>query len=547
MQIVPVRPRVVNPSDDIDKTAIPLKRAVYYGRVSTDEQKKDGAGLPTNLSLANAYAEEHGLDIVRHFDEAASAFLVRSEKRKAFNEMLAYVKDPKNRIKAVIIAYASRLARNVLPDLQTIKDLEEHGIEIHDVRRRKIITLLDEEHMQEAIRAQGQSKDNSHATTLAMGWKVQAGIPMQQWPVGYRPVVKGGCTYWEHSEQARFVKKAFELFATDKYEQTQVLEMMTAKGLRTKYGNVMGKSGFTYMLTNPRYTGHLTWEIRNSNHGDKTLVGTIAEAIDSPYIKPIVSKELFAKVQNVLETKGYAKRPPDVNGNWPLRGFIRCKCGHALTAGKCKSKTGELYGYYWCGTNGNKHDGHIRVRADVLDAAVITFLESVTPTPEMLKKTRDSIIKKATRDKTEVDKEIVTIRRERNRYEGKIRNLLDKYSENPSYSKHVDAMCDEWQEQIRKCDEEILTLENSVKDAKQIERLLKRAETILMNIANIYEQSDCGRKRIILREVLPHGAAFDGNKLFELRKSLLFKVVETYNSKKGKMASPTRFELVSPP
>jgi len=62
--------------------------------------------------------------------------------------------------------------------------------------------------------------------------------------------------------------------------------------------------------------------------------------------QPIISKELFDKVQDVLKTRS---KPRKVRGrhNFPFCGLFRCSCGAAITAQFAKGN-GGLYRYYRC-------------------------------------------------------------------------------------------------------------------------------------------------------------------------------------------------------
>jgi DNA invertase Pin-like site-specific DNA recombinase len=77
------------------------------------------------------YASEHGFEIVREFEEAETA---KSTGRTQFNQMLAFLRNPKNNCRTVLVEKTDRLYRN-LKDWVVIDELE---VEIHFVKEGEI-------------------------------------------------------------------------------------------------------------------------------------------------------------------------------------------------------------------------------------------------------------------------------------------------------------------------------------------------------------------------------------------------------------------------
>ena len=62
------------------------RQAVLCARVSSKEQEREGYSIPAQEDLLRGYALEHGLDIVREFDDVETA---KDTGRSKFTEMLA--------------------------------------------------------------------------------------------------------------------------------------------------------------------------------------------------------------------------------------------------------------------------------------------------------------------------------------------------------------------------------------------------------------------------------------------------------------------------
>src|SRR5690606_38966014 len=121
---VTVVPRVLSPES----------RVVLYVRVSSKDQEREGYSIPAQLKLLRQYALEHGFEIVREFEEAETA---KSTGRTQFNAMLAFLRNPKNNCRTILVEKTDRLYRH--PKDWVIVD--ELNVEIHFVKEGEIISV----------------------------------------------------------------------------------------------------------------------------------------------------------------------------------------------------------------------------------------------------------------------------------------------------------------------------------------------------------------------------------------------------------------------
>ena len=108
-----------------------------------------------------------------------------------------------------------------------------------------------------------------------------------------------------------------------------------------KTGNTIGKSTVHKILTNPIYHGEFDWAGKRYNG----------------LHEPIISRDLFDDVQQVLTDKGHSRRRPHTH-EWAFQGLVFCgHCGCALTAEIKK----ERYVYYHCtGYKGKCPEKYVR-------------------------------------------------------------------------------------------------------------------------------------------------------------------------------------------
>ena len=103
---------------ELTKTQSPVKRAIIYVRVSTDEQV-DNFSLETQENICKKEANKRGLQIVKIFrEEGRSAKTIQG--RPVLLEMLEFCRRYRRQIDAVIIYRIDRISRRT-QDYLTIK------------------------------------------------------------------------------------------------------------------------------------------------------------------------------------------------------------------------------------------------------------------------------------------------------------------------------------------------------------------------------------------------------------------------------------------
>jgi site-specific DNA recombinase len=121
-------------------------------------------------------------------------------------------------------------------------------------------------------------------------------------------------TIYPDPEKAPLIRKAFEMYGTGNYTLRQVRTTVNDLGLTGKFKGSLATSNYQYLLQNPVYYGLIRY------HGEY-FEGTH---------KPIITKELFDQVQNVMN--GKSKPKSDKLKPYIYRGMFRCgECGRLVT------------------------------------------------------------------------------------------------------------------------------------------------------------------------------------------------------------------------
>ncbi|MHB8174921.1 MAG: recombinase family protein, partial [Nitrospirota bacterium] len=269
-------------------------------------------------------AERDGLKIEKVYKESMSA---KAPGRPVFESMLTSLE---SRPASLLVWKPDRLARNAL-DGGKISWLMDRGL-IQEIRTpektfRKTSDDLFMLGLDFGI-AKKYVDDLSVNVKRGIRAKLEHGIWHNTAPLGYQNN-KADKTIMLDPVAAPFIQTVFELYASGNYNLRELTKLIYEKGLRSKAGKKVDKTGILRILHNPFYYGVMM------SHG---------VSYQGKH-ESLVSKELFDQANDVLSGKRQSKRQ---KRDFPLRGFMTCAvCGCALTATLQKGK----YVYYYC-TNG---------------------------------------------------------------------------------------------------------------------------------------------------------------------------------------------------
>lgn len=162
-------------------------------------------------------------------------------------------------------------------------------------------------------------------------------------------------------ERAPIIKQIFEEYASGVHSLKSVWLSATEKGLMSKepnynprsknYGKYcpVSRNKIHDILTNPFYYGAMYVADEEIDERTKKPVKTFYKLINHVY-EPIISKELFDKVQKILKTRKkekFCKEQKYSGIPFIFRGLITCKCGCAVTPEQ-HTKNNKKYVYLRC-------------------------------------------------------------------------------------------------------------------------------------------------------------------------------------------------------
>jgi len=339
-----------------------MKSYFGYIRVSTVRQGERGSSLIEQKSAIEGYAARNGLAIAGWYEEMETA---AKQGRRVFNAMLSELS--KGVARGVIIHKIDRSARN-LKDWAHLGELIDAGVEVHFAH--EALDLLSRGGRLsadiQAVVAADYIRNLRDEVKKGFYGRLKQGFYPLPAPLGY--LDRGKAKAKEIDPVAGpLVREAFEIYARGEHSIEQLVEVMSAKGLRGQRGGSIARATLAALFHNPFYIGLIA--IKRTG---ETFQGAHA---------PLIDKRLFDRVRQVAAGRTGGWTSPRT---FAYRRLIRCgECGLSLV--------GELqkgHVYYRCHS---KTCTRPSLRGDRVDARFAEVLAKIAFSDEDLRDLRDFV------------------------------------------------------------------------------------------------------------------------------------------------------------
>ena len=309
---------------------LPL-RVTYYCRVSTDSDVQLNS-LDNQLDYYETYIKKNKTwsFVDGYIEEGVTG--TRADKRQSFMRM---IRDAKlNKFDLIITKDVSRFARDLEDSIHYIRELKSSGVGVFfenqslntfDLNSELTINIL-------FNIAQEESKKISASVKFGYRKAISQGHVLGSSNItGYR---KDNCKLVIIEEEAKMVRRIFELYATGEYGFHKLAVKLSQEGYLNKKGRIYDKDSLKRMIQNPKYKGFYrarTYEIldyRTKKRKKNTEEDQVIYKCTDGSVPAIVSEELWDKANEVLNArvKGYADNNYWSGGvKYPFSSKIYCK------------------------------------------------------------------------------------------------------------------------------------------------------------------------------------------------------------------------------
>lgn len=299
----------------------------------------EGYSIPAQRQACLRKARSLGASVDEEFvDRGESA---KTANRPELMRMLRHLQE--NPADYVIVHKVDRLARSRADDVAITLAIRESGAQLvscsENIDETPSGLLL---HGIMSSIAEFYSQNLATEVRKGMKQKARTGGTVTKSPVGYRHVrrMENGREFRTieiDPERARFVRLAFEYYATGDWSITSLLDHLTTMGFTCRPGphtvpKPLTRAALHKLLCNPYYTGKVSYR------------GTYYPGQH----QPLIDRQLFDQVQAALLAHRHAGEKQQVTNHY-LKGSIFCgHCGSRLGVSKPRNHQGIIYDYFYC-------------------------------------------------------------------------------------------------------------------------------------------------------------------------------------------------------
>ena len=450
-------------------------RAALYARVSSDLQTgEDHYSIDAQLNEMREFSEARGWEVVTQFiDEGISG---TKRERPELAALLDLAR--RREVDVVVVHELSRLSRSVYHTLDIFDMLGKYQVgfasvkdpdfDFADPSKRFFLTIMAaiNEYYIELLRQH---------TSKAKRERARQGLyNASLMPFGYDSSGSSHKPAVINENEARVVRLAFESYATGRYSDQEIADLLNQKEYRVRSGRRFSKDVINQMINNAFYMGMTTY--RNNASGEK-------EVFEGQH-DPLISLDVWEKCQDVRSTRRSASRSVQKNfRQYLLSQLALCDvCGRTLraqgaTAGSYYREMSYERGYIDCP---HQRTG---VRAEIVEQQMHHLVKYIQLPQDWLEQASSEVGD---------DEEIIQLRRQRDRLEAERRRLQQMRIEGD-----FDDNMDFYHEEMDRIRRETASLPTY----DQIETLRTTASAI-SDLASIWKMGDAGDQRDLLRLML---------------------------------------------
>lgn len=302
-------------TDEIPEV-IPL-RYCLYARKSSEAEERQALSIDSQIKEMLETAQKNGITVVDIYRESHSA--KDCGMRPVFNQMLVDIREEK--FDAILTWHPDRLSRNA-GDLGALVDLldQKKLVEIR-THSQKFTNNPNEKFLLMILGSQAKLENDNKSINVKRGLKTKCemGLWPSVAPTGYlnsKNKDQPGVVFVD-PDRASTIKALFEKVANEGWSGRKVYRWLLDIKFVTRTGKPLTLSNVYVILNNHFYYGSFEYPKGSGRWFQGKHI-------------PIISKELFDKVQNQLHLQ---VRAPNRNKEFAFTRLISCgACGSGVTA-----------------------------------------------------------------------------------------------------------------------------------------------------------------------------------------------------------------------
>ena len=347
----------------------PLPVAIYARKSRED---KENASIDQQIFACSEFAMKHSnllkvsQELIFSEDNVSGFYL---DNRKQLQKMLEALSGKQALV--VLVTKTDRLTRSSGDTLSLLRLFDSLGVVLISgdeqgdfsatgVFAKQVIAASNEFTVRRAIEDTMAAKKRKAEKGYSCGGPGSFGYKV----VGKRYVI--------NPIESLAVEKAFNLYLAGN-SLIEVAEILNAEGFNTRTGKQFRKCTVLSILKNERNYGLNIWnsEKKRKKRNRISYIRLPEVTCEGAVEKPIISKETFDKVQELLSNKTQGRKKI-ISPGFLLTGLIRCACGASMTGNSTRGgRKKTLRRTYICSARKEKHTCSMKdINADYIEKLV---------------------------------------------------------------------------------------------------------------------------------------------------------------------------------
>ena len=321
--------RTASVSNDNHEEEVNQMNIAAYCRVSTDKQDQLNS-LETQKSFFREYTQRTGDNLVALYaDEGISG--TKTKNRKEFQRMMADAEQ--HRFERIVVKDISRLARNTVDLLQSVRRLKELGIETQFLTAN-MTSMGDSEFVLTLFGALAQEESANTSKRIKFSKRINAEKgKVPNLVFGYDKTIGDYFHLSVNQEEAATVRQIYRWYTEEGYGAAAISAMLNQQGKRTKRDCQWSQKAVLRILSNPIYIGKV---INGKQEIQDFLTGKRVDKEEEDWLvaeRPelcILEPEIYESAQRILKSR-YQKfhiNHERMSNKYLFSTLIKCKeCG----------------------------------------------------------------------------------------------------------------------------------------------------------------------------------------------------------------------------
>ena len=402
-----------------------MKRAVAYGRYSTDMQREES--IDAQFRAIRDYCDRNKIELISTYaDEGISGTtdnrpefqrMIKDAELGAFDYVIVHKLDRFSRSKYDSAIYKRKLK---LSNVQLLSVLENLDGSPESLILESVLEGMSEYYSRNLSREVKKGKKEN-----ALKCKFNGGTP----PLGYD--VDKDKNYVINPYEAEIVKIIFNMYGNN-HGYKDIMDHLNSKGYKTKTGKNFTRNSFFEILRNEKYIGTYVYSkedydgfAKKRNYHRKKK-----DKKDMIYIKngvpAILDQDTWDKAQLRIEKYKHLPRNIANSRYYILTGLLFCaECGSPMSGNKLKNSYGTIYYYYKCNNRVRTRTcKSVSVRAEKIEKQVLDCFDDVIFTKHNKDEVLESMMLFLNKPDTKIDK-TAGLKKELQEVNKKLDNILN--------------------------------------------------------------------------------------------------------------------------